>query len=42
MTKIKDILPGLLVAIMVAIISMFLGKFVPSLGAASIARYVCW
>lgn len=40
MTKIKDILPGLLVAIMVAIISMFLGKFVPSLGAASIAIFL--
>lgn len=40
MTKIKDILPGLLVAIMLAIISMFLGKFVPSLGAASIAIFL--
>ncbi len=40
MTKIKDILPGLLVAIIVAIISMFLGKFVPSLGAASIAIFL--
>lgn len=40
MTKIKDILPGLLVSIMIALISMFLGKFVPSLGSASIAIFL--
>lgn len=40
MTKIKDIIPGLMVSITVALISMFLGKFVPSLGAASIAIFL--
>lgn len=39
-TKIKDILPGLIIAIMVALVSMFLGKFVPALGAASIAIFL--
>ena len=39
-TKIKDIIPGLLVSIIVALVSMFLGKFVPSLGAASIAIFL--
>ena len=39
-SKIKDIIPGLLVSIMVALASMFLGKFVPSLGAASIAIFL--
>lgn len=40
MTKVKNILPGLLVAVLVALVSMFLGKFVPSLGAASIAIFL--
>lgn len=39
-TKIKNILPGLVVSILVALASMFLGKFVPSLGAASIAIFL--
>lgn len=40
MTKVKNIFPGLLVAVLVALVSMFLGKFVPSLGAASIAIFL--
>ena len=38
--KIKDIMPGLFVSILVALASMFIGKFVPSLGAASIAIFL--
>ena len=38
--KIKDIMPGLIVSVMVALASMFLGKFVPSLGAASISIFL--
>lgn len=38
--NIKDIIPGLAVAASVALVSMFLGKFVPSLGAASIAIFL--
>lgn len=37
---ISDILPGFLVALVVAIVSMFLAKFIPKLGAASIAIFL--
>ncbi|MGL4797519.1 MAG: YeiH family protein [Paraclostridium sp.] len=39
-SKVKAIIPGLLVSIIVAIISMFLGKFVPQLGAATVAIFL--
>lgn len=39
-SKIIDILPGFLVALLVAIISIFFSKFVPKLGAASIAIFL--
>lgn len=38
--NINNIIPGLVVSILVAIISMFIGKFVPTLGAASIAIFL--
>ena len=37
---IKDIIPGFVVAILVAGLSMLLAKFIPKLGAASIAIYL--
>ena len=36
----KSIIPGLLVSTVVAIISMYLAKFLPQLGAASIAIFL--
>lgn len=39
-SKKKSIMPGLLVATLVAIISMFLAKFLPQLGAASISIFL--
>ena len=38
--NIKNILPGFIVALLVAISSMFLAKFVPALGAAPIAIFL--
>lgn len=38
--KIKDILPGLIVSVLVAYVSIFLARFVPKLGAASIAIFL--
>ena len=38
--NIKDILPGLIVSVLVAYISMLIAKFVPKLGAASIAIFL--
>ncbi|MGL5693881.1 MAG: YeiH family protein [Peptostreptococcaceae bacterium] len=38
--KIKDIIPGFIVATLVALASMMLAKFVPKLGAASIAIFL--
>ena len=38
--NIKDILPGLIVSILVAYLSMLIAKFVPKLGAASIAIFL--
>ena len=40
MTKIKNILPGLIVSVIIGFISMFLAKFVPSLGAATISIFL--
>ena len=37
MNKIKDIIPGFIIAVFVALIGKFLGAFVPSLGASSFA-----
>lgn len=37
---IKDILPGLIVALLVAMASMFIARFIPKLGAASIAIFL--
>ncbi len=39
-SKIIEILPGFLVAFLIAIISIFFSKFVPKLGAASIAIFL--
>lgn len=38
--KVKDILPGFIVALLVALASMLIGKFLPTLGAASIAIFL--
>ncbi len=38
--NIKEIIPGLIVSLLVALGSMFLGKFIPNLGAASIAIFL--
>ncbi|PAF44885.1 putative sulfate exporter family transporter [Helicobacter sp. 11S02629-2] len=38
--KLKTILPGLIMAIIIALISMYLGRFVPSLGAATVAIFL--
>ena len=35
MKKIKDIIPGFIIAVFVALIGKFLGTIVPSLGASS-------
>ena len=40
MKRLKEILPGLLVAVIVGIISIFLARFVPKLGAATIAIFL--
>lgn len=40
LTSIKSILPGLIVAIIIALASMCLSKFVPSLGAGTIAIFL--
>ena len=40
MYKIKKILPGLMVSIIIGFISIFLAKFVPSLGAATISIFL--
>ena len=40
MNKIKGIIPGFIVALIVGITSMFLGSFVPKLGAATIAIFL--
>lgn len=40
MKKVKEILPGLLVAIAVGIVSIFLARFVPKLGAATISIFL--
>ena len=37
---IRDILPGLIVALLVAMASMFIARFIPKLGAASIAIFL--
>ena len=38
--SIKEILPGLIVSIIIALISIQLAKFVPSLGAGAIAIFL--
>lgn len=38
--NIKDILPGFIVSVLVAYLSIFIAKFVPKLGAASIAIFL--
>lgn len=38
--KIKEVLPGLLVAVIIGFISIFIGQFVPSLGAATISIFL--
>ena len=38
--NIKDILPGLIVSVLVAYLSMIIAKFIPKLGAASIAIFL--
>lgn len=40
MKKVKEILPGLLVSVGVGIVSIFLSRFVPKLGAATIAIFL--
>lgn len=40
MKKIKEIIPGLVVSIGVGVLSIFIGKFVPKLGAATIAIFL--
>ena len=40
MKNLKEILPGLIVAILIGVLSMFLAKFVPKLGAATIAIFL--
>ena len=36
----KDILPGLLVSVVVAIVGMFIARFVPKLGAGTISIFL--
>ena len=36
MKKVKEIFPGLVVSVVVGIISILLGRFIPKLGAATI------
>lgn len=38
--KIKDIVPGLAISVIVALISIFLGGFIPKVGAATIAIFL--
>ena len=40
MKKIKEIIPGLVVSIGVGVLSIFIGQFVPKLGAATIAIFL--
>ena len=40
MKKIKEILPGLAVSVAVGLVSIFLARFVPKLGAATIAIFL--
>ena len=40
LNKIKDTLPGFIVAVGIALISMGLSKFAPSLGAGTIAIFL--
>lgn len=40
MTKIKEILPGLMVSMIIGFISIFLANFIPSLGAATISIFL--
>ena len=40
LSEIKNIIPGLIVAILVSLISMGLAKFMPSLGAGTIAIFL--
>ena len=40
MRKIKEIFPGLVVSVSVGIISILLGRFIPKLGAATIAIFL--
>lgn len=37
---IKDILPGLLVSVAVALVGMFMAKFLPKLGAGTISIFL--
>ena len=40
MRKVKEIFPGLVVSVSVGIISILLGRFIPKLGAATIAIFL--
>lgn len=40
MKNIKEVLPGLLVSISIGLISIFLSRFVPKLGAATISIFL--
>ena len=40
MKRLKEILPGLAVAIIIGVISIYLARFVPQLGAATIAIFL--
>ena len=40
MKKVKEIFPGLIVSVVVALVSIFIRKFVPNLGAATIAIFL--
>jgi len=40
MKKVKEILPGLSVSVGVGILSIFLSRFVPKLGAATISIFL--
>lgn len=38
--NVREILPGLILSVIIAYVSIFLGKFVPSLGAASLSIFI--
>lgn len=38
--NVREILPGLILSILIAYLSLFLGKFIPSLGAASLSIFI--